>query len=75
MTAERLLRVADVAEQLDIHPETVRVWLRDGRLRGVRLGGDKLGWRIPASELERIMQPRRKRPIGRTPARYMARSE
>ena len=52
---ERLLRVAEVAHILDVHEETVRVWLRAGKLRGVRLGGDKLGWRVPAREIARLI--------------------
>jgi excisionase family DNA binding protein len=58
MGGERMLKVSEVAARLQMHPETVRVWLRDGRLRGVRLGGaraDKLGWRIPESEVERVL--------------------
>lgn len=52
----RLLRVADVAAKLKVHPETVRDWLRQGRLRGSRLGGDRAGWRIAESEVERFLQ-------------------
>ena len=51
----RLLTVAEVAERLRTHPETVRRWMREGRLRGVRLGGPKLGWRVAEAELERFL--------------------
>jgi excisionase family DNA binding protein len=51
----RLLTVAEVAERLRTHPETVRRWMRDGRLRGIRLGGPKLGWRVAEAELERFL--------------------
>ena len=50
-----MLRVEQVARQLDLSIETVRRWLRSGRIRGVRLGGSKAGWRIPESELRRIL--------------------
>ena len=53
-----VLTVKEVAERLRIHPVTVRLWLKDGRLRGVRIGGTKTGWRIPASEVDRILSGR-----------------
>ncbi|MHB8577845.1 MAG: helix-turn-helix domain-containing protein [Dehalococcoidia bacterium] len=55
MADEEFLTVRDVARRLRMQPETVRVWLRDGRLRGVRLPADKLGWRIPESEVHRLL--------------------
>jgi excisionase family DNA binding protein len=51
----RLLTVAEVAGRLRTHPETVRRWMREGKLRGVRLGGPKLGWRVAEAELERFL--------------------
>ena len=56
MEGERLLTVPEVAERLRVNPETVRVWLRQGRLKGSRLGGTKAGYRIPESELARLMR-------------------
>jgi excisionase family DNA binding protein len=55
MQDERAYTVNQVAERLQIHPQTVREWLRTGKLKGARLGGTKAGWRIPASEVERIL--------------------
>ncbi len=55
MDDERFLTVPEVAEGLRMNPETIRVWLRDGRLRGVRPGGKRAGWRIPESEVRRIL--------------------
>ena len=52
---ERLLTVREVADRLRSSPETVRRWLRGGKLRGFRLGGTKLGYRIPEQELERLL--------------------
>jgi excisionase family DNA binding protein len=56
MTEQRLLTVREVAEQLRSSPETVRRWLRQGKLRGFRPGGTKLGYRIPQSELQRLLR-------------------
>lgn len=53
--AEKLLTVGEVAQRLRMRPETVRVWLREGRLRGTRLRADKLGWRVPEAEVERVL--------------------
>lgn len=52
---EKVLTVKEVAEALRVQPETVRVWLRSGRLHGMDLGG-RVGWRIRESELERFMR-------------------
>jgi excisionase family DNA binding protein len=48
--------VREVAERLRSSPETVRRWLRQGKLRGFRPGGTKLGYRVPESELQRFIQ-------------------
>ena len=52
---EDALTVDEVAARLKMSRYTVRQWLRDGKLRGVRLGGVRLGWRIPASEVARLL--------------------
>ena len=55
MNDQRLLTVREVAERLRSSPETVRRWLRQGKLRGFRPGGTKLGYRVPESELQRFL--------------------
>ena len=55
MSEQRLLTVREVAERIRSSPETVRRWLRQGKLHGFRLGGTKLGYRVPESELERFL--------------------
>jgi excisionase family DNA binding protein len=50
-----VLTVEQIADYLQVHPETVRRWLRDGQLRGMALGG-RSGWRVRRAELERFMQ-------------------
>jgi excisionase family DNA binding protein len=63
MAEDRLLTVAEVAERLRLKPETVRRWLRSGRLRGISLGSDHAGWRVRESEIERLLsgEPQGKR--------------
>ena len=54
---DRFITVQEAADQLRVHPQTVRLWLREGKLRGRLIGGRKSGYRIPASEIERILSP------------------
>jgi excisionase family DNA binding protein len=62
MEHERLLTTRQVAERLQVLPITVQRWLRSGRLRGCQLVSKRAGWRIPESELERLLR------AGRSPA-------
>jgi excisionase family DNA binding protein len=55
MSEQRLLTVREVAERLRSSPETVRRWLRQGKLRGFRPGGTKLGYRVSEAELQRFL--------------------
>lgn len=55
MNDDPVLKVSEVAERLRINPATVRIWLKSGRLKGTYLGSDKVGWRIPASEVQRVL--------------------
>ena len=45
------LKIEEFAHEYKIHPETARRRLREGRLRGIKIGSH---WRIPVSELARI---------------------
>jgi excisionase family DNA binding protein len=56
MAGEQWLTVEQVAQRLQVHAETVRRWLRAGRLKGLRLGGTKLGYRISERELTRFLE-------------------
>jgi excisionase family DNA binding protein len=56
MASDEMLTVAEVAARLKVPPATIRRWLRAKQLHGVMLGGTKLGYRIPASELERFLR-------------------
>lgn len=53
---DRLLTVAEVAQVLRLNPETVRRWLRQGRLHGISLGSDRGGWRVRESDLQRLVE-------------------
>lgn len=52
---DRLLTVQQVADRLQIHPETVRRWLREKRLHGTKLGSNRSGFRISESEVNRLV--------------------
>lgn len=52
---EELLTVHEVATRLKVKDYTVRDWLRNGLLRGVKPGGR--GWRVCANEVERRLAP------------------
>lgn len=53
---EEWLTVKQAAERLNVHPETVRVWLREGVLRGTMPLMRRIGWRISAAEIERVLR-------------------
>ena len=55
---DRLLTVPEVAERLRLNPETIRRMLRDGRLRGFRIGADNAGWRISERDVAAFIQDR-----------------
>ncbi|MCX5888201.1 MAG: helix-turn-helix domain-containing protein [Deltaproteobacteria bacterium] len=52
MGAEKLLTPEDAAKALVVKPETVREWLRTGKLKGVKMG--RL-WRIREKDLENFL--------------------
>ncbi len=57
MSDERYLRVPEVANRLRVDPETVRRWLRAGKLHGVLIS-QQGGYRVPESELQRFIAER-----------------
>jgi excisionase family DNA binding protein len=56
---EPLMTVKEVAGRLRVSEETVRRYLRSGRLKGMALGGRSAGYRIEASELRRFLDQSR----------------
>jgi hypothetical protein len=55
MAEEERLIVPEVAARLKLHPETVRSWLHQRTQRGLRVS-DSMGWRVPASEVDRCIR-------------------
>ena len=51
---ERYYSPDEVAEKYNVSGVVVRKWLREGKLKGFKLGG-KI-WRIPETELARFVQ-------------------
>ncbi|MGD9893134.1 MAG: helix-turn-helix domain-containing protein [Dehalococcoidia bacterium] len=59
MTDDRTFTVGEVAARLRVSTATVTNWLRDGRLRGYRIGGTRAGWRVEANDLDRFIAERK----------------
>jgi excisionase family DNA binding protein len=53
---EELLTPAEVAQRLRVSEDAVYLWLREGKLRGLKVGGRL--WRVRPSDLEAFLQPR-----------------
>lgn len=68
--AERLLTPEEAAERLVVSPKTIRDWLRQGKLKGVKTG--KL-WRIRERDLEAFLEG--ENPGGTSPLREYSRQE
>jgi excisionase family DNA binding protein len=51
--ADELLKITDVATELKVHPDTVRRWIKEGKLTPTRLGGTRI--RIRRSELDKFL--------------------
>ena len=51
MDTERWLTVGQIAEEMQVTNETVRRWLRSGRLKGRNFGG-KMGYRVQESNFQ-----------------------
>lgn len=54
--AEKLLSPERAAQMLDVNPETVRNWLREGKLQGVKVG--RL-WRVREEDLQTFLRGNR----------------
>ncbi len=59
---ERQLTVEEVAEELRVHPETVRQWIRDGELDAFDTGR---GYRISRTDLDDFIHRRKTMRRGR----------
>jgi excisionase family DNA binding protein len=63
MTRETMFTVQEVADQLNVHPDTVRQWIRSGKLEAIDLGG-RAGFRVSESALQKFIRERKVRPQG-----------
>lgn len=52
---KQLLTVPEVADQMSVTEETVRRWLRDGKLEGVRLSR-RAGWRVRQEAVDAMLE-------------------
>jgi excisionase family DNA binding protein len=55
-TREELYSPEEAAAYLNVHVQTVRAWIRSGRLRARRLAGQR-ALRITASDLQSVLEP------------------
>lgn len=53
---KRLLTPEQAAERLSVSPETIKKWLRAGKLNGVKVS---VLWRVREEDLEEFIQIRR----------------
>jgi excisionase family DNA binding protein len=53
---QELLTIREVADELRVHPETVRSLLRSRRLKGVRTDTDRSEWHISRRDLKDFIQ-------------------
>jgi len=54
-SGEELLTVEEASTRLRVHPESLRRWLREGRITGYRLSR-RAGWRVPVGEIQRVLE-------------------
>jgi excisionase family DNA binding protein len=55
----RLMTLKEAAEQLHVHPNTLRLWDKDGTLKSVRIGSGKHR-RYRRAEIEKILKSDKK---------------
>ncbi len=60
------LTVADVARQLQVTEETVRRWLKSGKLPGLKFDNE---WRIDPDDFKVFLEKHRKQPPDTTPSK------
>lgn len=54
---EKLYKVSEVADLFEVTPATVRLWLREGTIEGVKIGRGHY-WRIPESAVQSLATER-----------------
>ena len=53
MTEDKLLTPPQVAQRLQVNERTVTLWLRNGNLRGFKIGKE---WRVSSRDLEALLE-------------------
>ena len=53
--------VAEIVDELRVHEQTVRRWIREGQLRAYNFGG-KTGYRIKVEDFEAFLEARAEGP-------------
>ncbi len=64
MTQQLLLTPSDVAKRLQMNVRTVTQWLRNGYLRGFKIGKE---WRVSELDLDAFIEARANKPNGSPP--------
>jgi excisionase family DNA binding protein len=79
---ESSLSVAEVAHRVGVNPETVRLWIVEGKLAAFRKSPrPRARWRVRTEDLEAMLQkrdtesPSEPRAAARAPARYRPESD
>ncbi len=62
MNDKKLLTPTDVANRLQVNERTVTVWLREGHLRGFKIGKE---WRISPDDLQAFLEASSNMPPGK----------
>jgi excisionase family DNA binding protein len=60
--ADEYLTIEEAASRVKVKPDTVRLWLRTGRLKGLKAG--RL-WRVKTTDLEAFLEQSAKKAIKR----------
>jgi excisionase family DNA binding protein len=55
MEIEQQYTVAELAKMLKMRPATVRTWIREGVITAGKFGGEHGDWRIPETEVRRLV--------------------
>jgi excisionase family DNA binding protein len=52
-----MYKVSDVAKMFNVKPATVRIWLSNGTLSGIKIGSGHY-WRIPEDSVTKLAERR-----------------
>jgi excisionase family DNA binding protein len=58
ITRDEWLTVRQITEELKVHEETARRWIRQGDLPAILLGSAKGGYRVRRSDFDRFIDER-----------------